>query len=80
MPPGAGTGGMPRKTLFDFQRVHVRAGETVRVNLYPPLSAFAPVAADGTPRPLAGSHVLSVGVPEAAPRMGFAKSVVVATD
>ena len=78
-PPGAGTGGLPRKTLFDFQRVHVRAGQTVSVRLYPPLSAFAPVAADGTHQPLAGRHLLSVGVPETAPRMGYVESVVIAT-
>eukprot|EP00908_Phaeocystis_cordata_P002067 Transcript_12216.p1 GENE.Transcript_12216~~Transcript_12216.p1 ORF type:complete len:401 (+),score=140.70 Transcript_12216:25-1227(+) len=78
-PPGAGTGGLPRKTLFDFQRVHVRAGQTVSVRLYPPLSAFAPVAADGTHQPLAGRHLLSVGVPETAPRMGYVESVMIAT-
>ena len=33
-PPGAGTGGVALQTLFDFQRVNVKAGETVTVNLY----------------------------------------------
>ena len=29
-PPGAGENGVPLKTLFGFERVHVKAGETVR--------------------------------------------------
>ena len=37
-PPGAGVGGVPRQTLFDFQRVFVKAGETVTVHLYPSLT------------------------------------------
>ena len=40
-PPGAGTNGTPLKTLFGFERVHVPAGGTVTVNLYPSLSNFA---------------------------------------
>jgi len=73
-PPGAGARGLPRKTLFDFDRVHVRAGETVTVRLYPALSAFAPVAEDGAHRALVGRHVLSFGMPEtAALGMGYAE-------
>jgi pre-mRNA-splicing factor SYF2/beta-D-xylosidase 4 len=30
-PPGAGTNGVPLQTLFGFERVHVKAGETVQV-------------------------------------------------
>ena len=37
-PPGAGVGGVPRQTLFAFQRVFVKAGETVTVHLYPSLT------------------------------------------
>ena len=37
-PPGAGTGGVPLKQLFGFERVHVKAGQTVSVFLYPTLT------------------------------------------
>ena len=42
-PPGAGVGGVPRQTLFDFQRVFVKAGETVTVHLYPSLTGLTHV-------------------------------------
>ena len=73
-PPGAGTGGLPLKSLFGFERVHVRAGETVTVTLYPGLLHFAPAAADGTRRALGGNYVVSFGVAEgAALGMGYAE-------
>ena len=50
-PPGAGQNGVPLKTLFGFGRVHVRAGETVSVFLYPSLTDFARADADGVSRP-----------------------------
>ena len=34
-PPGGGTLGRPLKTLFGFERVHVKAGQTMKVWLYP---------------------------------------------
>lgn len=34
-PPGAGIDGVPLQTLFGFERVHVKAGPTVSVYLYP---------------------------------------------
>lgn len=33
-PPGAGKNGVPLQTLFAFERVHVKVGETVSVLLY----------------------------------------------
>jgi hypothetical protein len=42
-PPNAGTGGAPLKTLFGFERVHVKKGETVSVYLYPQLTDFTHV-------------------------------------
>jgi beta-D-xylosidase 4 len=53
-PPNAGKDGAPLKSLFGFERVHVRAGATVTVWLYPAATDFAPVDAAGacaTPRP-----------------------------
>merc|ERR1712187_902665 len=40
-PPGAGKNGVPLKQLFGFERVHVKAGETKTVFLYPSLTDFA---------------------------------------
>ena len=48
-PPGAGTGGVPLQTLYGFDRVHVPAGKTVTVELYPSVSAaphFAVLSAE----------------------------------
>jgi len=75
-PPGAGTGGRPLRTLFGFERVHVRAGETVSVTLYPALTEFAATAADGAREALPGEYVVSFGVH--ADDMGYAQATVVA--
>ena len=61
-PPGAGTAGRPRKSLFGFERVHVRAGETVSVVLYPKLLDLAETALDGSRVPLAGDYTITFGV------------------
>ena len=77
-PPGAGKGGLPLKTLFGFERVHVKAGETVSVYLYPALTDFAyAAAADGARTPSAGRHIVSFGV--AAEGMGYAAAALDAT-
>ena len=34
IPPGAGVDGVPKQTLWGFERVFVKAGETVTVNMY----------------------------------------------
>ena len=61
-PPGAGTQGRPLKTLFGFERVHVRAGETVSIVLYPKLLDFAATETDGSRVPLPGEYKISFGV------------------
>ena len=61
-PPGAGTHGRPHKSLFGFERVHVRAGETVSVVLYPKLLDLAETRLDGARVPLAGEYTVSFGV------------------
>jgi len=60
-PPGAGQNGVPLKQLFGFGRVHVKAGQTVSVYLYPALSEFTQVGEDGTRRVHAGDYEVSFG-------------------
>ena len=78
-PPGAGKDGVPLKSLFGFERVFVRAGETVTVWLNPALTDFAFADAQGARRPLAGEYVVTFGLREtAALGMGFAEARLVA--
>ena len=42
-PPGAGVGGVPLKSLWGFERVHVKAGQTVTVEMYPSMTDFTQV-------------------------------------
>jgi pre-mRNA-splicing factor SYF2/beta-D-xylosidase 4 len=73
-PPGAGTAGVPRQTLFGFERVHVPAGQTVTVFLYPTLLDLTHVDAEGRRQPLAGHVRVQFGIPEtAALGQGFAE-------
>lgn len=66
VPPAAGTNGIPLQTLFGFERVHVAAGETVTVNLYPALADFALTSPDGTKRASVGEWTVKFGVKAAA--------------
>lgn len=61
-PPGAGVGGVPLQTLFAFERVHVKAGQTVTVQLYPSLLDFTVVNSHGEREVLAGEYAVSFGV------------------
>merc|ERR1712070_887874 len=63
-PPGAGTNGVPLKVLFGFERVHVKAGETVTVFLYPALTDFAQAGADGKLRAVPGKYSVHFGIAE----------------
>ena len=65
-PPGAGQNGVPLQTLFGFERVHVKAGESVTVNLYPELTDFAHTQLDGSKMPAAGEWTMKFGVKETA--------------
>ena len=51
-PPGAGTNGVPLQTLWGFERVHVKAGQTVTVEMYPSISEFTQVDVAGARRAL----------------------------
>jgi hypothetical protein len=66
VPPNAGHDGTPLQTLFAFERVHVKAGATVRVNMYPALNDFALTLLDGTKRAVEGEWTVKFGVQEAA--------------
>ena len=46
--------------------MHVKAGETVSVNLYPSLSDFSLTGADGTKRATEGEWTVKFGVAETA--------------
>ena len=66
VPPGAGENGVPLQTLFGFERVHVKAGETVSVNIYPAMTDFAHTLLDGTKAAAAGEWTVKFGVQETA--------------
>jgi hypothetical protein len=75
-PPGAGQNGVPLQTLFGFERVHVKAGQTVSVYIYPALTDLTQVNTDGVRRVLAGEYTFSFGVKATAERgMGYAEHV-----
>jgi pre-mRNA-splicing factor SYF2/beta-D-xylosidase 4 len=76
-PPGAGKAGVPLQSLFGFERVHVKAGETVKVTIPSELSEFQQVDAEGKRYPLAGEYLVKFGVP--APGMGYAETRVQAS-
>ena len=80
VPPNAGKDGVPLQTLFGFERVHVKAGESVTVWLYPALTDFAITDLDGHRAPLPGQYTVRFGVKEAAAHgMGFAEVALTAT-
>lgn len=65
-PPGAGQNGVPLQILFGFERVHVKAGQTVMVNLYPSLNDFTQADIDGVRAALPGEYKFTFGVAETA--------------
>jgi xylan 1,4-beta-xylosidase len=64
VPPGAGEGGVPLQQLFGFEKVHVNAGETVAVDLYPSLADFTQVDTHGVRSARAGSYKFVFGLEE----------------
>ncbi|CAE7387994.1 BXL6 [Symbiodinium necroappetens] len=63
-PPSAGKDGVPLKILFGFQRVHIKAGATATVTLYPSMLDFTRVSPDGHFSVLAGEYGVHFGVAE----------------
>ena len=79
VPPGAGANGVPLQELFGFERVFVRAGETVTVYLGAQGVRFTQAGEDGVRRALRGEYKVRFGVKEtAALGMGFAETTVMA--
>ena len=62
VPPNAGKDGVPLQTLFGFERVHVPAGQSVDVYLYPEHTDFMHTALDGTKTAAAGEWTVKFGV------------------
>merc|ERR1712087_406209 len=62
VPPGAGKNGVPLQTLFGFKRIHVKAGHTVSVWLYPSLLDFTTVNINGQRSVHPGDYAISFGV------------------
>ena len=74
VPPGAGSNGVPLQTLFGFERVHVKAGQSVSVTIYPSLTDFTHVTLQGERVPLAGEYSVRFGLKETrALGQGFAE-------
>ena len=74
VPPGAGTNGVPLQELFGFERVFVRAGETVTVYLGAQGVRFTQADVNGVRHALGGEYTVRFGVREtAAHGMGFAE-------
>merc|ERR1712097_113227 len=71
--PGAGEDGVPLKTLFGFERVHVKAGQTVSVFLYPQYSDLIHVGKGGERSATAGKYRVLFGLERGLQHgMGFA--------
>ena len=78
-PPGAGVNGVPLQTLFGFERIFLKAGETKSVYLYPALTDFTQVDAKGVRQVLAGDYKFHFGVEETRVHgMGYAEHSITA--
>jgi beta-glucosidase-like glycosyl hydrolase len=69
-PPGGGKNGIPIQTLFGFQRVHVKSGETVTVWLAAEAQTFSHVNEQGKRVVLEGDWGVHFGVRETLPYGG----------
>ena len=64
VPPSAGTNGIPLQSLYGFERVHLKAGETKQVWLYPDMTEFSQVDELGQRYVHPGTYTFKVGVKE----------------
>ena len=55
---------MPLQQLYAFEKVHIKAGETKLVQLYPSPSDFTQVDADGVRHVHPGEYTFTFGVRE----------------
>lgn len=74
VPPGAGVHGAPLPTLYGFERVHFRAGQSVTVNIPAQHTDFSTVGRDGVRTELSGTWTVRIGVQ--APGMGYAEHTI----
>ena len=70
-PPGAGVAGVPLQSLWGFERVHVKAGQTVTVDMYPSHAEFTQVDASGARNVHPGSYTFRFGIEEMPRDQGF---------
>ena len=63
-PPGGGKNGVALKKLFGFERVHVPAGKSATVFLYPSLTDFTRASDDGSLVVAPGDYSVSFGIKE----------------
>jgi hypothetical protein len=76
-PPGAGVDRVPLQTLYGFERVFLKAGETKTVQLYLAMDDLTQVDKNGERYALSGEYTFSFGVQhEAGPEMTFAEHAV----
>ena len=75
-PPQAGVGGVPLQILWGFERVHVVAGETVTVEMYPALTSFTQVDRYGVRNAHSGLYRFRFGIEEMPRDQGFLEHVV----
>jgi beta-D-xylosidase 4 len=76
-PPGAGVNGVPLQSLYAFDRVHVPAGKTVTVVLYPSLTEFTQVDSAGNRHVHPGDYTFTFGVEETAEHgMGYVQHTI----
>ena len=67
------------QSLFGFERIHVKAGETVSVFLYLALTELAVTALNGERHALPGEYTVSFGVAESAQfNMGYVATILTA--
>jgi hypothetical protein len=80
VPPGAGQDGVPLQMLFGFERVHVPAGQSVMVTLYPGLGEFSRTDDAGRRHALTGEYRVRFGVETAHEEggMGYTESALTA--
>ena len=77
VPPGAGANGVPRQQLYAFAKVHLKAGESKVVELYPSLADFTQVDSEGVRRVHPGEYTFRFGLEETREvGMGFASHTV----
>ena len=69
-PPGAGSNGVPLQLLYDFERMHIKAGATGLVTLRTSPKDFTQLDEEAVRYALPGEYTFRFGVKETAPHGG----------